>query len=281
MDADRRGRRGVVALTYLKNLIRTHLRQSSGSACATGWSVGAVIARRGVVTGLGSDDGSGRYHVQFDGVPKSVHVQLMRNFCQCNAHIKMLRHLGRRMKGALDQSVVQLLAKAERDCESAHLQGASEAEIVQLGYARGGFYSYDLLDNAGVPSADHIVDEYHDLDVGDLVPMHHETPGLAIAYMVDSFHRNEWMLWVHRPNENERPDSTWSWRLTELPGNETRLVTRLKQDYRWETQRLAAFNACPDGVRRLRHGTPHAQRHQGPGRAREQLSAGSLPRRQR
>jgi hypothetical protein len=122
VDAERRGRRGVVALTYRKNLIRTHLRQSSGSACSTGWSVGAVIARRGVLTGLGSNDGSGRYHVQFDGVPKSVHVQLMRNFCQCNAHIKMLRHLGRRMKGALDQSVVQLLAKAQRDCESAHLQ---------------------------------------------------------------------------------------------------------------------------------------------------------------
>jgi hypothetical protein len=101
--------------------------------------------------------------------------------------------------------------------------------------------------------------------------MYHETHGLAIAYMVDSFHRNEWMLWVHRPNENESPDSTWSWRLTELPGNGTRPVTRMKQDYRWETPRLAAFTVCPDGVRRLRHGTPHAQRHQGPGRAREQL----------
>jgi hypothetical protein len=78
--------------------------------------------------------------------------------------------------------------------------------------------------------------------------MYHETHGLAIAYMVDSFHRNEWMLWVHRPNENESPDSTWSWRLTELPGNGTRPVTRMKQDYRWETPRLAAFNVCPDGV---------------------------------
>ncbi len=114
--------------------------------------------------------------------------------------------------------------------------------IVQLGYGRGGFYTYDLLDNAGAPSADHIVEEYQDLHVRDLVPMYHETHGLAIAYRVDSFDRNEWMLWVHRPHENDSPDSTWSWRLTELPGNGTRLVTRMKQDYRWETPRLAAFN---------------------------------------
>ena len=81
VDAERRGRPGVVALTYRKNLIRTHLRQwSSGSASSSGWSVGEVITRRGVLTGLGWDDGSGRYYVQFDGVPKSVHVQLMRNF---------------------------------------------------------------------------------------------------------------------------------------------------------------------------------------------------------
>ena len=50
------------------------------------------------------------------------------------------------------------------------------------------------------------------------------------------------MLWVHRPREGERPDSTWSWRLDALPGRGTRLITRMKQDYRWETPRLALFN---------------------------------------
>ena len=38
------------------------------------------------------------------------------------------------MKGALDQSVVQLLAKAQRDCESAHVQGASEAGNSRIWY---------------------------------------------------------------------------------------------------------------------------------------------------
>jgi hypothetical protein len=114
--------------------------------------------------------------------------------------------------------------------------------IVQMGYCRAGFYTYDLLDNAGAPSADRIVAEYQHLEIGDLVPMFHQTHGLAIAYRVDSFDPNQWMLWVHRPHDGDRPDSTWSWRLTALPDGGTRLVTRMKQDYRWQTPRLAAFN---------------------------------------
>jgi hypothetical protein len=64
-----------------------------------------------------------------------------------------------------------------------------------LGYRRGGFYTYDLLDNAGERSADHILDEYQDIHVGDSIPMFHETrSGLAIAYEVDSLEPPNWML---------------------------------------------------------------------------------------
>jgi hypothetical protein len=41
--------------------------------------------------------------------------------------------------------------------------------FVQLGCQRAGWYSYDLLDNAGKPSADRIIPEYQHLAVGDLV----------------------------------------------------------------------------------------------------------------
>lgn len=71
--------------------------------------------------------------------------------------------------------------------------------------------------------------------------MWHEARGLAVAYRVDSFQTNEWMLWVHRPHENEQPDSTWSWQLLRSD-DRTRLITRMKQDYRWQTPRLAMFN---------------------------------------
>jgi hypothetical protein len=114
--------------------------------------------------------------------------------------------------------------------------------IAQLGYRRGGFYTYDQVDNGGEPSADRIIDEYQDLKVDDEIPMWHESHGLSIAYKVDSLKMPEWMLWVHRPHEDEDPDSTWSWRLNELPTGRTRLVTRMKQDYRWQAPRLALFN---------------------------------------
>ncbi len=41
--------------------------------------------------------------------------------------------------------------------------------FVQLGCQRGGWYSYDLLDNGGQPSAEHIIPEYQTLKVGDTV----------------------------------------------------------------------------------------------------------------
>ena len=114
--------------------------------------------------------------------------------------------------------------------------------IVQLGYRRAGFYTYDLIDNAGQPSAERVLEEYQHPDPGDLMPMYKELNGLAIAYTVTAFETDRSMVWVHRPSPTEKPDSTWTWRLRPLPGGGTRLVTRMKQDYRWETPRLALFN---------------------------------------
>lgn len=41
--------------------------------------------------------------------------------------------------------------------------------FAQLGCQRGGWYSYDLLDNGGVPSAEKILPEYQKLRVGDMI----------------------------------------------------------------------------------------------------------------
>jgi hypothetical protein len=43
--------------------------------------------------------------------------------------------------------------------------------LVQLGYGRGGWYSYDWIDNDGRPSADGIVPELQQLQVGDQILM--------------------------------------------------------------------------------------------------------------
>jgi hypothetical protein len=92
--------------------------------------------------------------------------------------------------------------------------------LVQVGCRRAGWYADDLLDDLGHPSARRIVPELQDLHVGMLLPMA-PTPSESTSFVVDSFEAPRWMLW-------RTPTSTWAWRLIGLPGNRTRLVTRLR-----------------------------------------------------
>jgi hypothetical protein len=97
--------------------------------------------------------------------------------------------------------------------------------LVQLGYGRGGWYSYDLLDNGGHPSADRILPAFQDLAVGDWVPMAAKISERT-AFRVLVFEPPRLLLW-------EKPGSTWVWSLTPLDGGRTRLVTRLRDRYDW------------------------------------------------
>ena len=99
--------------------------------------------------------------------------------------------------------------------------------IVQMGYRRAGFYTYALLDNAGYESADRILPEYQDPKAGDWMPMSGKV-NQTTAFKVKAFEPNQWLVW-------EKPDSTWSWKLVPLDGDRTRLITRLKQRYAWES----------------------------------------------
>ena len=105
--------------------------------------------------------------------------------------------------------------------------------IVQMGYRRAGFYTYDLLDNAGYASADRILGQFQQPKIGDWMPMTSNV-NATTAFKVKAFLTNRWLLW-------EKPDSTWAWMLTPLAGGQTRLVTRLKQRYPWESPAMALF----------------------------------------
>ena len=107
--------------------------------------------------------------------------------------------------------------------------------LVQVGCGRGGFYSNDLLDNLGRPSAATIVADLQHLEVGQWIPMSpSSTPTEKTAFRVDSFEVASWLLWA-------KPDSTWAWRLTETPSGGTRLVTRIHAVYDWSHPLMAAF----------------------------------------
>jgi hypothetical protein len=107
--------------------------------------------------------------------------------------------------------------------------------LVQVGCLRAGFYSNDLLDNLGRPSATTIVPGLQQLEIGQWVPM---SPGAdpsdRTAFKVGSFAVNEWLLW-------SKPDSTWAWRLTSAGPGQTRLVTRIHAGYDWRRPLMAFF----------------------------------------
>jgi hypothetical protein len=97
--------------------------------------------------------------------------------------------------------------------------------LVQIGFGRAGFYSYDLFDNAGRPSAETILPEHQSPKVGDWVPMASKV-NETTAFKIVGIEPNQWMLW-------QKPDSTWAWKLVPLEGSRTRLVTRLNTRYEW------------------------------------------------
>ncbi len=99
--------------------------------------------------------------------------------------------------------------------------------LVQVGCLRAGWYSNDLLDNLGHPSATTILPALQQLEVGQWVPMSPKPPPTErTALRVDSFEIDRWLLWT-------KPESTWAWQLTPTAGNGTRLVTRIHAVYDW------------------------------------------------
>lgn len=97
--------------------------------------------------------------------------------------------------------------------------------LVQIGCLRAGFYSNDLLDNLGHPSAWTVIPELQQLEVGQWVPLS-PTPSEATAFRVEAFEVGRTLLW-------RKPDSTWVWVLTELPQGRTRLMTRVYARHDW------------------------------------------------
>jgi hypothetical protein len=97
--------------------------------------------------------------------------------------------------------------------------------LVQWGWNRAGFYSYDLLDNLGRPSTRQILPQFQHLAVGDWVPMGGKTTP-STAYRVVRLEPATLMLW-------DKPGGSWLWLLEPGGAGGTRLITRLRSRYAW------------------------------------------------
>ena len=108
--------------------------------------------------------------------------------------------------------------------------------VVQIGQGRGGFYSYDALENlAGshIHSAAAIVPEWQDVRVGDVVRLH---PQLALEVeLVDPPHAFVIRSAATTPSASPPPyDFTWAFVLHDTVDGGTRLVVR--ERYRYTTK---------------------------------------------
>ena len=104
--------------------------------------------------------------------------------------------------------------------------------IIQIGYRRAGFYSYDLLDNDGIPSAEQILPEYQNLKVGDHIPL-----SSTANVRVTELEPPRSMVLVFEV-EGTWSNATWVWSLEPLDAGRTRLVTRLRANARGLRPRL-------------------------------------------
>jgi hypothetical protein len=114
--------------------------------------------------------------------------------------------------------------------------------LVQMGAgSRAGWYSYDVLDNGGRPSATRLVPDLQTIAVGSVMPA---GPGIADGFVVVSFER-ERSLVLGWPSPDGAFTVTWAFVL-EPQGPHTRLITRARgaRGYRllgiapWLSQRL-------------------------------------------
>jgi len=98
--------------------------------------------------------------------------------------------------------------------------------LVQIGFGRAGWYSYDWIDNLGRPSADRIVPELQNLKVGDHIALSKWTYETVAA--IDPYRS---MLWGG--DGSSATDGTWAWGLYPLDEHSTRLVVRMRGRYAW------------------------------------------------
>jgi hypothetical protein len=104
--------------------------------------------------------------------------------------------------------------------------------LLQAGVTRAGWYSYDLLDNFGRPSAQRIIPELQHLAPGDVVPM---SPDGTQGIEVHSLEAPTSMVWSS-PGE-----TSWTWQLDPRPDGTTRLITRIRSRMRLNPRSIAFY----------------------------------------
>lgn len=119
--------------------------------------------------------------------------------------------------------------------------------LVQLGSGRSGWYSYDRIDNGGIPSSIKIIPELQHITVGDIMPA---IPGTKDAFIIQEIHINHAIVLVvpiqtsveeQDPLKRMSGPLRVSWVLALQPNGDgsTRLISRGRISRNWLAHSLA------------------------------------------
>jgi hypothetical protein len=97
-----------------------------------------------------------------------------------------------------------------------------------MGAGRGGWYSWDFIDNGGDPSAATILPDFQQLACGDVLPA---VPGATDAFVVAAVHPHEAL--VLTSEAGPKPAVSWSFVLHPLADERTRLLVRVRAGDAW------------------------------------------------
>lgn len=111
--------------------------------------------------------------------------------------------------------------------------------LSQMGSSRGGWYSYDRIDNGGRPSADRIIQDYQQLVPGDVLPC---LPGERDAFVVEVI-KPPCDLILTVPSVNG-PITSWEHLVEPIGAGCSRLIVRGRVAHDWKRM---ARNAHTDG----------------------------------
>ena len=101
--------------------------------------------------------------------------------------------------------------------------------VAQMGAGRAGWYSWDLIDNGGVPSASRVVPEFQAVAPGDVMPA---VPGATDAFIVASVDPpRDLVLTV--PDGHDGTAVAWEHALEPIEGGRTRLIVRGRASAHW------------------------------------------------
>lgn len=130
--------------------------------------------------------------------------------------------------------------------------------LVQLGCKRGGWYSYDLLDNGGAPSSDRIVPELQSLQVGDALPMTPDgkmsmpirqiEPGRAIVMGGTLDPKTGKDADINDPDLREYFSWVITYALEPLDATTTRLIARNRADWNPSLMNRIAFGVFIEAI---------------------------------